>query len=174
MGNNSTILLWESHEQYEKVKDITLEDENPGSASVQYSSGEEWRNSARERARPKQKWRSVVDKSGGESKVQCCKEQYCIGTWNVRSRNQGKLDIMMQETARVNINIWGISELKCMGMGKFNSDGHYIYYCGQESLKRNGVTHTETKRSKMQDLDAISKMTQWSWFISKANHSTLH
>ena len=115
-----------------------------------------------------QLWISLVVKV----KSRVCKEQYCIGTWNVRSRNQGKLDIVIQETATVNINIWGISELKCMGMGKFNSDGHYIYYCGQESLKRNGVTHTETKRSKMQDLDAISKMTQWSWFISKANHST--
>ena len=75
----------------------------------------------------------------GESKVQCCKEQYCIGTWNVRSINQSKLDVVKQEMAIVNINILGISELKWTGMGKFNSDEHYIYYCGQDSLRRNGV-----------------------------------
>ena len=67
------------------------------------------------------------------------KEQYCIGTWSVRFMNQGKLDVVKQEMSRVNINILGISELKWMGMSKFNSDDHYIYYCGQESLRRNGV-----------------------------------
>ena len=77
--------------------------------------------------------------SGGESKVQCCREQYCIGTWNVRSINQGKLEVVKQEMARVNINILGIHELKWTGMGEFNSDDFYIYYCGQESLRRNGV-----------------------------------
>ena len=77
--------------------------------------------------------------SGGESKVQWCKEQFCIGTWNVRSVNQGKLDVVKQEMGRVNINIIGISELKWTGMGKFNSDDHYIYYCGQESHRRNGL-----------------------------------
>ena len=75
----------------------------------------------------------------GESKVQCCKEQYCIGTWSVRPINQGKLDMVRQEMARVNINILGISELKWTGMGDFNSDDLYIYYCSQESLRRNGV-----------------------------------
>ena len=74
-----------------------------------------------------------------EVKVQCCKQQYCIGTWNVRSMNQGKLDVGKQEMARVNINILGISELKWTGMDEFNSDDHYIYYRGQESLRRNGV-----------------------------------
>ena len=83
---------------------------------------------------------TVVDMSGGESKVQCCKEQYCIGTWNVRSLNQGKLDVVMQEMARVNIDILGISEFKWVRVGEFNSDDHYIYYCGQESLRRSGVT----------------------------------
>ena len=68
--------------------------------------------------------------SGGESTVQCCKEQYCIGTWNVRSMNQGKLEVVKQETARVDIDILGISELKWTGMGKFNSDDHSIYSCG--------------------------------------------
>ena len=80
------------------------------------------------------------------SKVQCCKEQYCIGTWNVRSMNQGKLEVVKQEMASVNVNILGISELKWTGMGEFNSDGHYIYYCRQESLRRNGVAIMVKKR----------------------------
>ena len=85
-------------------------------------------------AGPKQKQHSVVNVSGSESKVQCCKEQYCIGTWNVRSMNQGKLEVVKQETTRLNINNLGISEVKWTGMGEFNSDDHYIYHCGQESL----------------------------------------
>ena len=76
---------------------------------------------------------------GDRSKVPCCKEQYCIGTWNVRYMNQGKLEVVEQEMSRVNIDILGISELKWTGMGKLNSDDHYIYYCGQESLRRNAV-----------------------------------
>ena len=84
--------------------------------------------------------------TGGESKARCCKEQYCIGTWNVRFMNQGKLEVVKQKMARVNIDILGISELKWMGMGKFNSDDHYIYYCGQESLRRNGVALLVSKR----------------------------
>ena len=83
---------------------------------------------------------------GDRSKVRCCKEQYCIGTWNVRSMNQGKLEVVKQEMERVNINILGISELKWSGMGEFNADDHYIYYCGQESLIRNGVAITVNKR----------------------------
>ena len=80
-----------------------------------------------------------MDVTGDGSEVQCCKEQYCIGTWNVRSMNQGKLEVVNQEMARVNTDILGISELKWTIMGEFNSDDHYIYYCGQESLRRNGV-----------------------------------
>ena len=95
---------------------------------------------------PKQKQRPAVDVPGDGSKVRCCKEQYCIGTWNDRSMNQGKLGVVKQEMARVNIDILGISELKWTGMGKFNSDDHYIYYCGQESLRRNGVAITGNKR----------------------------
>ena len=79
-----------------------------------------------------------MDVNGDRSKVRCCKEQYCIGTWNVRSMNQGKLEVVKQETARVSVDILGISELKWTGTGEFNSDDHYIY-CGQESLRRNGV-----------------------------------
>ena len=80
-----------------------------------------------------------MDVSGGESKVQCCKEQYCIETWNVRYLNQGKLDVVKLEMTKVKINILGISELKWLGMGEFNSDDHFIYHCGQEFLRRNGV-----------------------------------
>ena len=88
----------------------------------------------------------VVDVTADRSKVRCCKEQYCIGTWNVRSMNQGKLEVVKQEIARVNIDILGISELKWTGMGEFNSDDHYIYYCGQESLRRNEVATMVNKR----------------------------
>ena len=78
-----------------------------------------------------------MDVTVDRSKVRCCKEQYCIGTWNVRSTNQGKLEVDKQEMARVNVNILGISELKWTGMDEFNPDDHYIYYCRQESLRRN-------------------------------------
>ena len=98
--------------------------------------------------------------TGDRSKVQCCKEQYGIGTWNVRSMNQGKLEVVKQEMARVNVNILGISKLKWTRMGEFNSDDHYIYYCGQESLRRNGVAIMSTKESEMQHLDAVSKTTE--------------
>ena len=87
-----------------------------------------------------------MDMTGDGSKVRCCKKQYCIGTWNIRSMNHGKLEVVRQEMARVNINISEISELKWAGMGEFNSDDHYIYYCGQESLRRNGVALIVNKR----------------------------
>ena len=87
-----------------------------------------------------------MDVTTGESKVQRYKEQYCIGTWNIMSMNQGKLDVVKQEIARVNIDILAISELKWTGMGEFNSDDHYIYYHGEESLRRNGVALIVNKR----------------------------
>ena len=87
-----------------------------------------------------------MDVIGDGSKVQCYKEQYCIGTWNVRSINQGKLEVVKQEMARVTIDILGMSELKWTGMGELNSDNHYIYYCWQESLRRNGVDIIINKR----------------------------
>ena len=123
---------------------MTPKDESLGCEGVQYATGEEQRritNSTRmnEVAEPKHIQCSVVDVSADESKIQCCKEQYCIGTWNVRSMNQGKLDVVKQEMVRINIDTLGISELKWMGMGEFNSDDHYIYYYGQESHRRNGV-----------------------------------
>ena len=92
----------------------------------------------------------AVDVSRGERKVQCCKEQYCTGSWNVRSTKQGKFGMAKQEMVRVNIDILGISELTWMGMGEFNSDHHYIYYCGQESLRRNEgavIVNKSLKRS---------------------------
>ena len=128
-------------------KDRTLKDELPRSVGAQYDTGDQWRNSSRknEEMEPKQKQHLVVDMTGERSKVQCCKEQYCIGTWNVRSMNQGKLEVVKQEMARVNVDILGISKLKCTGMGEFNSDDHYIY-CWQESLRRNGVAIMVNKR----------------------------
>ena len=99
-----------------------------------------------EETEPKQKQHPVVHVTGDGNKVQCCKGQYCIGTWNVRSMNQDKLEVVKQEMARVNIDILGISELKWTGMGEFNSDDHYIYHCGQESLRRNAVAIIVNKR----------------------------
>ena len=95
---------------------------------------------------PKQKQHPGVDVTGDGSKVRRYKEQYCIGTRNVSSMNQGKLEVVKQEMARVNINILGISELKWTELGEFNSDDHFIYYCGQESLRRNGVAIMVNKR----------------------------
>ena len=122
----------------------------PRSVGAQYAIREEQRNSSRrnEKAEPKCKQRPVVDASGDESKVQCYKKQYCIRTWNVRSVNQGKFEMAKQEMARVNMDILAISELKWSGTGKFNSDDHYIYNCGQKSLRRNGVVLIVNKSPK--------------------------
>ena len=94
-----------------RQKDRTLKDELPRSVGTQYAIGEEWRNSSRknEEAEPKQKQCPVVGVTGDGSKVRCCKEQYCIGTWNVRSMNQGKLEVIKKEMARVKTDILGIS-----------------------------------------------------------------
>ena len=154
-------------------KFMTPKDKLPRSVGVQYANGEEWRKSSRrnEEAEPKWKQHPVMDVSGGENKVWCGKEQCYIGTWTVRSKNWGKLEVVKQEMARVNINILGISELRWTGMGEFNSDDHYIYYCGQESLRRNGVAIIVNKRVKNAVLGCNLKTTEWSLFISKANHS---
>ena len=127
-----------------RQKDRTLKDELPRSVGAHYATGDQWRINSRknEQTEPKHKQQStstVVEVTGDGSKVWWCKEQYCIGTWNVRSMKQGKLKVVKQEMARVNIGILGISELKWTQMCEFNSDDHYIYYCGQESLRRNGV-----------------------------------
>ena len=121
---------------------------------ARYATGEEWRNNSRkdEETEPKRKQHPAGGVTGDGSKVRCCKEQYCIGTWNVRSMNQGKLKVVKQEMARVNVDILGISKLKWTGMGEFNSDDryiyyHYIYYRGQESLRRNGAAIIVNKRT---------------------------
>ena len=126
----------------------TLKEELPRLVGAQYATGDQWRNNSRknEETETKQKQHPVVDVTGDGSKVQCCKEQYCIGTWNVRSMNRGKLEVVKQEMTRVNIDILGISELRWTGMGEFNSDDHYIHYCVQESLRRNGVAIIVNKR----------------------------
>ena len=111
-----------------RQKDMTSEDEPTRSEGVQYSTGKEQRTSCKKNEKAGSRWKchSVVAMSFGKSKDPCYKEQYCIGTWKVRSMNQDKLDVIKQEMARVNIDILGISELKWTGMSKFNSDDHYI------------------------------------------------
>ena len=158
-----------------RQKDRTLKDELPRSVGVQYATRDQWRNNSRktEEAEPKQKQHPVMDVTGDGGKLQCCKEQYCIGTWNVRSMNQGKLEVVKQEKARVNINILGISELKWIGMGEFNSDDHYIYYYGQESLRRNGIALTVNKRVLNSVPGFNLKYDRMICVISKANHSVL-
>ena len=106
-----------------------MKDELPRLVGAKYATGDQWRNNYRkkEETEPKQKHHLVVDVTGDGSKAQCCKEHR---TWNVRSMNQGKLEVVKQEMERVNIEILGISTLKWSGMGEFNSDDHYIYYCG--------------------------------------------
>ena len=109
-----------------RQKHRTLKEELPRSVDSQYATGGQWRNNSRknEETEPKQKQHPVVDVTGDRSKVRCCKEQYCIGTWNIRSTNQGKFKVVKQEMARVNVNILGIGKLKWTGMGEFNSDDH--------------------------------------------------
>ena len=132
-------------------------------------------NSSRknEVAGPKQKRHSVVDVSSGETKVQWCKGQYYIETWNVQFMNQGKLDMVKQEMARVNISILGINELKWTGLGKFNSDDHYMYYyyiIYLSTLRRHGVAFTgkrvwnvvlgcNLKKQKQNDLHSFQRQT---------------
>ena len=126
----------------------TLKDELPRLVGAQNATGDQWRNNSRksEGMELKQKQHPVVDVTGDRSKVKCYKEQYCIGTWNVRSINQGKLDVAKPELVRVNIDILGISELQWTGMGEFNSDDHYIFYCCKETLRRNGIAIIVNKR----------------------------
>ena len=131
-----------------RQKDRTLKEELLRLVGAQNAIGDQWRNNSRknEGMEPKQKQHPVLDGTGDRSKVRCCKEQYCIGTWNVRSMNQGKLEVVKQEMIRVNIDILRISELRWTGMGEFNSDDHYIYYCRQKSLRRNGIAIIVNKR----------------------------
>ena len=118
-----------------------LKEELPRSVGAQYATGGQWRNNS-----SKQKQHPVVGVTDDGSKVRCCKEQYRIGTWSIRFMNEGKLKVVKQETARVNIDILGIRKLKWTETGEFKSDDHYIYYCGQELLRRNGVAIMVNKR----------------------------
>ena len=128
--------------------DRILKQELPRSVGAQYATGDQWRNNSRknEGMEPKKKQYPVVDVTSDKSKVQCCKDLYCIETWNIRSMHQGKLEVVKQEMTRVNVDVLGISELKWTAMGEFNSADHYIYYCGQGSLRRNGVALIVNKR----------------------------
>ena len=131
-----------------RQKDTILKDELPSLVGAQYATGEEWRNHCRENKDTEPKWKQcpVVDVTGEGRKVQCRKEQYCIGTWNVRSMNPSKLEVVKQETARVIIDIWGTSELQWTGKGEVNSVDHWIYDCVQESFRRSEVDIIVNKR----------------------------
>ena len=128
-----------------RQKDRTLKEELLRLVGTQYATRDQWKINSR-RMKPKQKQNPFVDVTGDGSKVWCCKEEYCIGTWNVRSTNQGESAVLKQEMATVNVDILGICELKWTEMGEFNSDDHYIYYCGQETLRRNGIAFILNKR----------------------------
>ena len=110
-----------------RQNDRILKEELPRSVGAQYATGDQRRNNYRnsEGLEPKQKEYPVADVTGDRSKIRCCKEQYCIGNWNIRSMYQGKLEVVKQEMTRVNIDILAISELRWTGMGEFNSDDHY-------------------------------------------------
>ena len=131
-----------------RQNDRILKEGLPRSLGAHYATGDQWRSNSRknEGMEPKLKQYPTVYVTGDRRKDQCCEEQYCIGTWNIRSVKQGKLEVVRQEMVRVNVDILGISELKWTGMGEFNSDDHYIYYCGQESLRRIGVAIMVNKR----------------------------
>ena len=105
-----------------RQNDRILKEKLPRSVGAQYATGDQWRNNSRKKegTEPKQKEYPAVDVTGDRSKVQYYKEQYCIGTWNGRSMNQGILEVVKQEMARVNVDILGTSELKWTGMGEFN------------------------------------------------------
>ena len=133
-----------------KQKDKTLKDELPRSEGAQYATGDQWRNNPRknEETEPEQK-HPIVDVTGDGNKVQGCKEQCCIGTGNVKSMNQGKLEVVKQELARVKINILGISKLKWTGMGEFNSDDcYYLLLWARIPYKKWSSHHSQQKSVK--------------------------
>ena len=111
-----------------RQKDMALKDELPRLVGAQYATGDQWRNDSKKNEGMEPKWKQcpVVDVTGDGNKVQHNKEQYCIGTQNVKSMNQGKLEVVKQGMAKVNIDILGNIELKWPGMGEFNSDDHCI------------------------------------------------
>ena len=119
-----------------RQNDRLLKEKLPRSVGAQYATGDQWRNNSRknEGMGPKQKQYPAVHVTGDRSKVRCCKEKYCIGTWNVRSMNQGKLEVVKQEMPRVNVDILGISKLKWTGMGEFNSEFNSLYLLLQAGM----------------------------------------
>ena len=138
MGNHFSILtLRTPGTVWKGQNDRILKEELPRSVGAQYATGDQWRNNSRknEGMETKQNQYPAVDVTGDRSRIRCCKEQYCIGTWNVRSWIKANWK-WSNEMARANVDILGISELKWTGMGEFSSDDHYIYYCRQESLRR--------------------------------------
>ena len=128
-----------------RQKDRTPKEELPRWVGAQYAAGDQWRYNSRknEEMEPKQKQHPVVDVTGDGSKVRCYKEQYCIGTWNVRSMNQSKLEVITQEMARVNIDFLGISELKWTGLGELNSDNIISTTMGRNLLKKRSSKHSQ-------------------------------
>ena len=150
-----------------RQKDRTLKDELPRSVDAQYATGDQWRNNSKKNEEMELKQEhSVVDVTGDGSRAWCYKEQYCIEIWQVRSMNQGKLEVFKQEMARVNVDILGISGLRWNGMGEFNSDDHYIYYCWQEYWS--GLPFSSPVDHVLSDL---CTMTRPSWV---ALHSLAH
>ena len=146
LGNNKTVYFYVCEIYTNSMKrqnDLTLKINSPGqevsNVLLGKSRGQLLSSRKNKTVGSKQEWCSVVAVSGSGSKVQCYKDQYCIVNWNVRSMSQFTLDVIKQEMARVNINILEVSELKWTGMGEFNENDDYIYYCGQELLRRNGV-----------------------------------
>ena len=113
----------------------------------------------------------AMDVTVNRGKVCCCKEQYYIGNWNVRSMNQGRLEVVKPDMVKMNVNILGNSELKGTGMGEFNSDDHYIYYCEQESLRTNGGAIVVNKRVLHAVLGCNLKDERMISVLSKENHS---
>ena len=155
-----------------RQNDRILKEELPRLVGAQYTTGEGWRNNSRKNEETEPKWKQhpVVDVPGDGSKVWCCKDKYCIGTWNFKSINQGKLEVVKEEMVRVN-DILEISEVKWTGMGKFNSDDHYIYYCGQKSFRRNEVALLVNRRVwnvvhgfNLKNNRMISVQVQGKWF----------
>ena len=132
---------------------MTLKYELPRSVGVQYAIGEKWRNNSRKNEEMEWKWKQCPagDVTGDGSKVQCYKEQYFIGTWNVRSMNQGKLEVVKKEMGRVNINILGNSELKWIWMDNFNSDDHYVNLDLEKAEEQEIKLPTSTGSLKKQD-----------------------
>ena len=156
-----------------RQKDRTLKDELPRSVGAQYATREEWRNNSRKNEETEPKWKQypAVDVTGDRSKGQCCKEHYCIGTWNVRSMNQGKLEVVKQEMARVDIDILGIRELKWLEWMNFIQMTIISTTVARIPWKKWSNPHRLTKEWEMQYFGEISKMTERSLFASKATHS---